>query len=106
MITVSKNASEQVAQYFKDNPVKPIRIFLNEGGCGGPSIAMAIDDAKDTDTVFKIDDYEYVVETAFMEKAQTIEVEFKESGFTINSGYTFEPAAGGCSGCQGSCGTD
>jgi iron-sulfur cluster assembly protein len=106
MLNVSKDASEQVAQYFKDNPVKPIRIFLNEGGCCGPSIAMAIDEAKPTDTVYKVDEFEYVVDTAFMEKAQTIEVEFKESGFTINSGYTFEPAEDGCSGCHGSCDTE
>lgn len=32
MLEVTPAATEQIAAYFQDKDVKPIRIFLNEGG--------------------------------------------------------------------------
>lgn len=32
MVEVTKAAQEQVAEYFKGKDVKPVRIFLNQGG--------------------------------------------------------------------------
>lgn len=32
MLEVTKAAIEQIAEFFKGKDVKPIRIFLNEGG--------------------------------------------------------------------------
>lgn len=32
MVEVTEAASQQIADYFKDKEVSPIRIFLNEGG--------------------------------------------------------------------------
>lgn len=32
MIEVTEAAKKQIAEYFKDKDVMPIRIFLNEGG--------------------------------------------------------------------------
>ena len=32
MIEVTEAASQQIAEYFKDKEIAPIRIFLNEGG--------------------------------------------------------------------------
>ncbi len=32
MLEVTASATEQIAEYFKGKDVKPIRVFLNEGG--------------------------------------------------------------------------
>jgi len=32
MLDVTPAATEQIAAYFKDKEIRPIRIFLNEGG--------------------------------------------------------------------------
>jgi len=32
MIEVTQSATQQIAEYFKDKTVAPIRIFLNAGG--------------------------------------------------------------------------
>jgi Fe-S cluster assembly iron-binding protein IscA len=32
MVEISEAASQQIAEYFKDRDIVPIRIFLNEGG--------------------------------------------------------------------------
>lgn len=46
MINVTTLAQEQVRLYFEGKDIVPIRIFLNSAGCGGPSLAMALDEKK------------------------------------------------------------
>ena len=66
MLEVTKSATDKIAEYLQDREIKPIRIFLNSGGCGGPSIAMTLDERKDTDDVFDIDGFQFVVDKEFL----------------------------------------
>ena len=52
MIKVTETAQEQVKAYFEGKEVQPIRIFINNGGCGGPSLAMALDEKREDDAAF------------------------------------------------------
>ena len=98
MIDITEAAKSELTEFFKDKEVKPIRIFLNEGGWGGPSLAMALDEPRDTDHVYKINDVEYLVDKGFMEKAKPITVDFMGMGFKITSGMVIEQSSS-CSGC-------
>lgn len=102
MFNVTEKAQEQVRVYFEGKQKMPIRVFLHQGGCGGPQMAMALDDKKDSDTVFTFDDVDYIVETEFLQQAQPISVDFIESGFKVTSSLEL---GGGCSSCgsSGSC---
>jgi iron-sulfur cluster assembly protein len=63
---------------------------------------MALDESKDTDDVFDVDGFKYVVDKEFMKKAEPIKVDFKEVGFSISSGIEL---GAGCSSCgTGTCG--
>ncbi|WDN90263.1 hypothetical protein BuS5_03234 [Desulfosarcina sp. BuS5] len=59
---------------------------------------MALDEPKDTDHVYDIDNFKYVVDKKFMEKAKPIMVDFMQMGFKLTSGLKIEAGAG-CSGC-------
>ena len=96
MVEVTKSATEQIAEYFKGKEVSPIRIFLNAGGLGGPALAMALDESKDTDHVFDIDGFKYIVDKEFMEKTKPIKIDFSGMGFKLDCGIAFES---GCSSC-------
>jgi iron-sulfur cluster assembly protein len=96
MLKVTKKAIDKIAEYLQDKEVKPIRIFLNSGGCGGPSTAMALDELKDTDDVFDIDGFQFVVDKEFLKDAEPITVDFAHLGFQIDCAIEFEE---GCSGC-------
>ena len=67
---------------------------------------MALDEPKDTDDVFDIDGFKYLVDKDFMEQVKPIKVDFSGLGFKLDCGYDFGAAAGGCSGCasDGTCG--
>ncbi len=101
MLKVTETAQQQVAEHFTDKEIMPIRIFLQEGGCGGPQVSMALDEIKESDSVFEFAGVEYIVDVKFLEEAKPIEVDFIGSGFKVTT--TLE--LGGCSSCgtEGSC---
>ena len=102
MLEITKSATEKIAEYLKGREVKPIRIFLNEGGWGGPYLAMALDEPRDTDNVFEIEGFKYIVDKKFMKEAEPIKVDFSGFGFQFDCGIDFEegcsawPTSGAC----------
>ena len=104
MVVVTEMATQQIAEYFKDKEVAPIRIFLNAGGWGGPAPAMALDEPKETDNIYEIDGFTYIVDKEFLELVKPIKVDFNVMGFKIDCKTDFGPASE-CSGCgtKGTC---
>lgn len=100
MFDVTPEAITQIKAYFAENPIKPIRIFLHSGGCGGPQIAMAIDEANENDKTFKKEGFDFLVDKAFLVEAQPIKVDFQHTGFKITSAMVLPQ--GGCGGCGSS----
>jgi Fe-S cluster assembly iron-binding protein IscA len=102
MLQVTKSAIKKIAEYFKDNELKPIRIFLHEGGCASSSLALDLDEIKDTDTVFDIDGFQFIVDEDLLEEAVPIKIDYTRSGFQFDSELEFEDT---CSVCMsGDCG--
>ena len=66
---------------------------------------MALDEPKDTDDSFEVKGLKFVVEKEFMEKAETIKIDFTGMGFALDSNIDLGQG-GGCGGCEtgGSCG--
>jgi iron-sulfur cluster assembly protein len=44
---------------------------------------MALDESKETDRVFEIDGFTYIVDKEFMEKAKPIKIDFSGMGFKL-----------------------
>lgn len=102
MFEITKSATEKIAEYFQDRELKPIRIFLHEGGCAPSSLALDLDEIKDTDTVFDIDGFQFIVDEDLLREAAPIKVDYTRSGFEFGSELEFEDA---CSVCMsGDCG--
>ena len=103
MINVSKLALEQVKAYFNGKDFQPVRIFLNSGGCGGPSLAMALDQINDTDAVFTHEGIDFIMENPLLEQAKPVNIDYSGIGFRLDS--SLELSDGGCSSCgSGGCG--
>ena len=64
---------------------------------------MALDEQKETDDVYDLDGYKYVVDKEFLKKASPIKVDFKDVGFSVTSNIQL---SSGCSSCDtsGTCG--
>jgi hypothetical protein len=66
---------------------------------------MALDEPRDTDSVFNVNGFQFVVDKEFYEKAKPISVDFMGYGFRITSNINLS-AGGSCGGCHGSCSTE
>jgi Fe-S cluster assembly iron-binding protein IscA len=60
---------------------------------------MALDEPKDTDHVFDIDGFKYIVDKEFMEKIKPIKIDFSVMGFKLDCGIDFGSAGSECSSC-------
>ena len=103
MLTVTEKAQEQISAFFKGREAKPIRIFLTNG-CGGPQIAMGLDEATDQDSVFEFSGIQYLVEKTLLDQAKPIEIDFGVDGFKITSSLELGAACGGCGSTSNCCG--
>jgi len=65
-------------------------------------LAMALDEPKDTDQVFSIEGFTYIVDKDFMQKANPVKVDYLDYGFRLTSSIEFDSKCGGCH-SDGSC---
>ena len=59
---------------------------------------MALDEPKETDNVYEIDGFKYIVDKEFLEKVKPIKVDFSVMGFKIDCEFDFGSGSA-CSGC-------
>ena len=58
---------------------------------------MALDEPKESDEVYEIEGFTYVIDREFMDKAKPVKVDFIDYGFKLSSNIQFESKCGGCS---------
>ena len=105
MITVTEIAQEKIVQVLKENKneEKGVRVFLYGGGWGGPSLNLALDEPKDSDSVFNNGGVAYIIDNDVLNMTGNITIDFvtegSQSGFTLQSE---NPVSGSC-GVDGTC---
>jgi hypothetical protein len=63
---------------------------------------MALDEPKETDNVFSVNGFKFILDKDFYEKVKPVKVDFMGYGFKISSNLDLgAKAAGGCGGCGG-----
>ncbi len=60
-------------------------------------MALALDEQKDSDNIFDIKGFQFLVDKALLDTVAPIEVDLTEAGFVVNSSLKVDPA--GCSSC-------
>ena len=59
---------------------------------------MALDESKDTDNVYDVNGFQFIMDKEFDEKAKPVTVDYLGYGFKISSSIDFGPASA-CSSC-------
>ncbi len=110
MLEITHSALTNIKDYLRQQKVEsPIRVTMLSGGCDGPSLRLAIDEAKENDDNFDHDGVTFVVEKSLFATCGKVTVDFIEKsaggcgcgasgGFTVTSE---KPLSGG--GCSCSC---
>jgi iron-sulfur cluster assembly accessory protein len=104
-LIVTDLAVTKLTEYLADNSIESaLRIALMQGGCGGPSLGLALDEAKDNDKTYDKENLKFLVEEDLFETTGDITVDYVEAGANSGFGITSEKPVGGSS-CCGSCGS-
>jgi len=91
MITLTENATKHIKALRTDQGVqdKPLRVYIETGGCSGMEYGMAFDDKKPDDEVVAQDGVEVVIDPMSMNLLNGSEIDYQDSlqgsGFKIKN---------------------
>ena len=87
-INITDTAKEQLKKALssrKDN--KPLRIYIASFGWGGPSFGLALDEQKENDVTYKVDDITFVMEEDIDKNFDSFTIDYSNSwirrGFSV-----------------------
>ena len=117
MIEVTELAIKNILAYLAQNNIdSAIRVAV-KGGCGGPSLGLALDDAKDGDEIHEQGALRVVIGRELLAQCGSGKIDFIEpkagagcgcgggGGYQVSSAKPLTGAGGGCGGtCSSGCG--
>ena len=106
MLEITEAAKAELDNYFKDNEVSPIRVFLAPGGCSGPRLSLALDKPGEHDVVTEVaENITIIMDKKLYDEAQPVKIDMGYAGFTVESSMEFPEPQGSCGSCCGGCGS-
>jgi len=102
MFSVTQKAGEELKNILAKitDEVKSIRIFMQDGGCAGPSLGMALDETAPDDEVFVEEGITFLVNRPLFEQVKPVDVDFvsgpQGTGFILSSSLV-SACGSGCS---------
>lgn len=104
MLNLTESASKELDAYFDGKEKSTIRVFLTAGGCSGPRLALALDDANEEDKTFDQKGYTFCINGELLEAAQSVTIDSTPMGFVVESAVPLGSGESGCASCGGGCG--
>ncbi len=107
MLEVTEMAGQKLKAYLEENKIESaVRVALMSG-CGGPSLGLALDEAKETDATADQGGVQVIIDNDLLGQCGAVRVDFtKGSGCGCSSGFSVTsstPLSGTNGGCGGSC---
>ena len=104
MLTISEDAVAELEAFFADKPKSSIRIYLAPGGCSGPRLSLALDEAGTTDMTMEQSGFSFCIAKNLWEEIGAVSIDLSYMGFSLESEKPLPGAsASGCSACGGGC---
>jgi iron-sulfur cluster assembly accessory protein len=91
MLNVTPEAGEALRKILaaSNEEVKTVRIYLEEEGCGGPSLGLALDVKNQADHVFEVEGITFLMAPALYDEVKPVSLDFVTgpcgSGFSLTS---------------------
>lgn len=97
-IEVTSPAKDELVKVLanKKDPSKLLRIYIAGYGWGGPTFGLALDELKDEDMEFKVEDFNFIMEDLIVENYGSFVVDFSDNW--LRRGFSVYP-----DGVQSSC---
>jgi hypothetical protein len=66
-------------------------------------MALALDERKETDHLYEIEGFSYIVDKDFMDKVKPIKIEFLDTGFKVTTGMDLRTPCSSCDTARSCC---
>lgn len=106
MLELSESAQKELEAYFEGKEKGVIRIFLAPGGCSGPRLALALDEAGPDDVTEEAGGFKFCINKDLQEQIKSAKIDLTPMGFMVDPEVPLPNTGGGsaCGGCCGGCG--
>ena len=103
-VTLDKSAINTLKEILKDNADRPnnIRVHFAGVGWGGPSFGLALDEQKENDLDFEVEDLKFIMDKKEYNQYGDIVIQDTGYGFKV-APENMDTSDNGCSGCSGGC---
>ncbi len=107
MLELTENAQKELEAYFEGKDRGTIRIYLAPGGCSGPRLALALDEAGDDDATEEAGGFKFCINKNLLAEIKGAKIDLSPMGFMVEPENPLPDtgASGGCGGCCGGCGS-
>lgn len=107
MLELTENAQKELESYFEGKEKNTIRIHLTPGGCCGPRLALALDNATDEDQSEEVKGFTFCINKQLLAQIEGVKIDLDYMGFTVIPNVPLpEVEGGGCASCGGGCGSN
>lgn len=103
MITITESASKELENYFADKEKENIRIYM-AGGCGGPRLALALDEASAEDESYSQSGFSFCMEKSLATALGDVHMDLTPMGFSVEASNPLPASSNQGCGCGSSCG--
>ncbi|MDD5760010.1 MAG: IscA/HesB family protein [Desulfobulbaceae bacterium] len=112
MLEVTEMAGQKLKAYLEENKIESAVRVAVMNGCGGPSLGLALDEAKAMDTMTDQGGVQVIIANELLEQCGEVRIDFTEgsgcgckSGFSVTSSIPLASSDGNCGGAcaSGNC---
>ena len=102
MFSMTDAARQELEAYFADKEKAPIRVY-QASGCGGPRLALVLDEPGEDDTTFEEGGFSFCINKELLSLVKSVALDVTPMGFLVQPEIPFPESAGGCGGGCGGC---
>ena len=105
MISISEDARKEIESYFEGKEKTPVRVYLAPGGCGGPRLALALDEPSEDDATVEDGGFTYCINKELLKTVGSVSITMTNMGFVVESEIPLPNSGGSCCSSRGGCGS-
>ena len=96
MLTITDSAREKFKELMTEHDGKFLRVVFEGFGWGGPSLGLALDESKNEEQTYTVNEIELMIDEKVMPYTKGNEIDYINNSY--GQGFSIAPTTGGC-GC-------
>lgn len=93
MLTITDTARDKFKELMKEHEGKFLRVVFEGFGWGGPSLGLALDESKNEDQTYTVNEVELMIDDSVLPYTKGNEIDYISNAY--GQGFSIAPTMGG-----------